>query len=668
MDDKEKLFDQYGFSEEDGAGSAPDFGTFMNKVDGINTDSLKPAETDGEESAASYMESMQNTFAQLSPDAGEETADADVPEELRLSAAEAARHIFEDVVVEEKSYRPATLSSDSSEAPALSESIGSEAPSDAVSDGKPDREPSPFREAPQGGSESEDTNAQKGAETQSEDTRPEVRPANSFFHNVGRKAYEEPEAAAEETAAPAETPAEDTPAAPEPSGEVLHRFRKPVLPEEDILSLNGEPEDLPAVKDDKYWSKMDDLLNSFDDGEVHAGLSQTHYNAVSRRQAAADAVLGPETEAEAAGASSLGYYGRRRKQVPEDLEFGEDADFRMDGEYDEEDGRPRHGKKKSGKIFPTRGDSVGEVIRKLIVIISALTLIGCGVYFGYTFYMARHNVSSTTTLSNLLVEGQDKVKEDWGSVYAKHPDVDFPEGMQIKFADIYAMNQDLIGWVTIEGLNIDFPIVQAEDDEFYLRRNFNKEYSVYGMPFLMAENTNKGLDENMVIYGHSMRRDDQMFTPLKAYKTVDGFKKNPIISYSTLYNDYKFKVYAAFITNGAASGDNGYLFNFAFANLATKEDFAGYKKQLDQRKLYTTGVDLKWTDKMLVLSTCTYEFDDARFVVVGRLLRDDETEEVDVSVATENENPRYPQAWYDIKGLSNPYVDAEQWIPVVKVS
>lgn len=635
MDDKEKLFDQYGFSEEEDANSAPDFGSFMNKVEGINTDSLKTP------------------------------ADPETTEEFQLSAAEAARRIFEDVVVEEKSYRPATLSSDSHEAPVLSESIGSEAPSDAVSSGEPDREPAPFREAPQGGSESEDTNAQKGAETQSEDTRPDARPVNSFFHNVGRKAYEEPEPAAEEAAEPAAEPAE-TPAEPLPAGEVPRRFSKPVLPEEDILSLNVEGEDLPAVKDDKYWDKMDSLLNNFDDGEVHAGLSQTHYNAVSRRQAAADAVMGPETAAEAAGASSLGYYGRRRKQVPEDLEFGEEADFRMN-DFDE-DSTPRQGKRKSGRVFPSRGDSVGEIIRKLIVIISALTLIGCGIYFGYTFYMARHNVSSTTTLSNLLVEGQDKVKEDWGSVYKKHPDVDFPEGMQIKFADIYAMNQDLIGWVTIEGLNIDFPIVQAEDDEFYLRRNFNKEYSVYGMPFLMAENTNKGLDENMVIYGHSMRRDDQMFTPLKAYKTVDGFRKNPIISYSTLYNDYKFKVYAAFITNGDASGDNGYLFNFAFANLATKEDFAGYKKQLDQRKLYTTGVDLKWTDKMLVLSTCTYEFDDARFVVVGRLLRDDENEEVDVSVATENENPRYPQAWYDIKGLSNPYVDAEQWIPVVKVS
>ena len=162
-----------------------------------------------------------------------------------------------------------------------------------------------------------------------------------------------------------------------------------------------------------------------------------------------------------------------------------------------------------------------------------------------------------------------------------------------------------------------------------------------------------------------MRRDKQMFTVLSDYKSIEGFKKSPIIEMNTLYDDYKFKVYAVFISNGTAEGDNGYVFQYATPNLATVESFAGYVEQLNQRTLYYTGVDIKPDDKVITLSTCTYEFDNARFVVVGRLIRDGESEEVDVSKAHINENPRYPQAWYDANKQSNPYETYAQWVPTV---
>ena len=80
-----------------------------------------------------------------------------------------------------------------------------------------------------------------------------------------------------------------------------------------------------------------------------------------------------------------------------------------------------------------------------------------------------------------------------------------------------------------------------------------------------------------------------------------------------------------------------------------------------QRSLYDTGVDVLPSDKILTLSTCSHEFEDARFVVVARLVRQGESEEVDVSRASVNSNPRYPQAYYDKKKQKNPYVNASQW-------
>ena len=86
-----------------------------------------------------------------------------------------------------------------------------------------------------------------------------------------------------------------------------------------------------------------------------------------------------------------------------------------------------------------------------------------------------------------------------------------------------------------------------------------------------------------------------------------------------------------------------------------------YVSEIDQRKLYSTGVDIKPTDKILTLSTCNYDWDAQRLVVVARLVREGENPSVDTSLAKKNENPRYPQIYYDQKGITNPYRDAKKW-------
>ncbi len=311
-------------------------------------------------------------------------------------------------------------------------------------------------------------------------------------------------------------------------------------------------------------------------------------------------------------------------------------------------------------IFPKRGDGVGETIRKLVMIISALVLIGTAIYFAYNGIMAHKNSSTTSSLSQQV---KDDESASWAEIKAKYPNVDFPEGMQVKFASLYAQNSDLAGWISIPGLDIDFPVMQGETDDTYLRHNFNKDYTVYGTPFISSYNNIKDLDQNSTIYAHSMRRDDQMFTPLKAYRDADGFKENPIIEFSTLYEDYYFKVYAVFVTNGNASGDNGYLFDYTWNNFTNKDDFTQFVKQINQRKLYSTGVDLNTNDKLLTLSTCTYDFDDARLVVIGRMVRDGESTKVNTKHVKMNPNPRFPQAWYDAKGQTNPYKNAVRWEP-----
>ena len=159
-----------------------------------------------------------------------------------------------------------------------------------------------------------------------------------------------------------------------------------------------------------------------------------------------------------------------------------------------------------------------------------------------------------------------------------------------------------------------------------------------------------------------------MFTNLREYAKPEGFLKAPIIEFNTLYANYQWKVYAVFITNGSSDGDNGYVFNYVFPNLLYVDksvENIRICKPNQPKSFVLTGVDIQPTDRILTLSTCTYEFDNARLVVVARMLREGESVEIDPDSVAINSNPRYPQAWYDKKGISNPYKGAEQWRPVV---
>ena len=314
------------------------------------------------------------------------------------------------------------------------------------------------------------------------------------------------------------------------------------------------------------------------------------------------------------------------------------------------------------KVLPNGDDPIGEKIRKCVAIISAIALIVCGIYFLTSFINSKSAEKDANKLAEIMANSENS-DAAWEDIYARYPNIQFPSGMQSKFADIYAMNQDLVGWIRIPGLGIDYPVVQTTDDSYYLKHDFNKNSSVYGTIFLSSKNKYDDLDLNTVIYGHAMRRDKQMFSRLDDYKQKEAFIENPIIEFNTLYGNYKFKVYCSFITNGSSVDDNGYLLDYTFANLSTTELFAGFVAEINQRKLYSTGVDILPTDKIISLSTCSYEFDNARLVVIGRMLRDGESKEVDASKVSDNKNPRYPQAWYDANKKTNPYASYSHWTP-----
>jgi SrtB family sortase len=310
-----------------------------------------------------------------------------------------------------------------------------------------------------------------------------------------------------------------------------------------------------------------------------------------------------------------------------------------------------------GRIIPSKGDSSAEKVRKIVLAASIVTMIVCV------------GILTDKYAVEPLIEGirnnkisQMKTSEDDTDVFAKYPDVDFPNGINPDFAGLYAINSDFAGWLKISGLDIETAIVQSENNNEYLKKDFYGSASKYGCPFMDYRNGLLVLSRNTIIYGHNMVTDDLIFGRLEEYKKIKGFKSAPVIEFDTMYRNYKWKIYAVFITNAEKEDDDGYVFNYIFTNVNSDEDFAEYIEQLDQRKLYKTGVDIKPSDKILTLSTCSYEFRNARLVVVARMVRPGEEAYVNTSQAEINPSPRYPQVWYDeYNGGQNPYGSYDKW-------
>lgn len=313
-----------------------------------------------------------------------------------------------------------------------------------------------------------------------------------------------------------------------------------------------------------------------------------------------------------------------------------------------------------------------EIIRRIVLAVSLVAIVISSGMLVNEWRLSKQNDSVMEEVSDLIIDEKEnnpaKPEEDkeltpeqqWKKIKKEYPNVVFPDGMQVKYAKLYATNPEFVGYLSADGVNLNLPVVQAKDDKKYLEKNFYLQKTKYGCPFVTHLNNIEPLDQNTVIFGHHMN-NGTIFGTLDAYKSIDGFKKAPVITFNTLYKDYSWKVIAAIVTNAYTKDDNGYIFRYYFTQLSTQENFSAYLSELSQRSLYDTGVDVLPTDKLLTLSTCSHEFTDARFVVVARLVRPGESTDVDVSRATVNSNPRYPQAWYNKKGKTNPYKNAFQW-------
>jgi sortase B len=185
-----------------------------------------------------------------------------------------------------------------------------------------------------------------------------------------------------------------------------------------------------------------------------------------------------------------------------------------------------------------------------------------------------------------------------------------------QFQPLLAINQDIVGWLSIDGTEVDYPVLQAEDNEFYLTRNYKKEQTRAGSIFLDFRNRIDGTDRNTVIYGHRMK-DDSMFGGLKKYLDKKYLDAHPVIYYDTLYGSYDLEIFSVYRTTADV--------NYIRTSFNSERDYAEFIEQSKGRSEYETGVHVSTDDRMVTLSTCDYALDpeEGRLVVQARLVERD---------------------------------------------
>lgn len=184
-----------------------------------------------------------------------------------------------------------------------------------------------------------------------------------------------------------------------------------------------------------------------------------------------------------------------------------------------------------------------------------------------------------------------------------------------EYRDAYALNNDLVGWIKIEGTNIDYPVMQTPGNkDYYLKHNFNKERSNWGCVYVRESCDVFTPSDNVTIYGHYMQ-DGSMFHDLHGYYYSSFYKEHPYIQFDTIYERHTYQIIAVFKTSAnIGEGFAYHLFDYA----QDKAEFDEYIDTVKSLRFYWTGVEAEYGDMLITLSTCEYTLDNGRLVVVAK--------------------------------------------------
>ena len=239
-------------------------------------------------------------------------------------------------------------------------------------------------------------------------------------------------------------------------------------------------------------------------------------------------------------------------------------------------------------------------------------------------------------------EKEEDINPAFEPVYTENGDIDILKShvqtmedapMRPDMKDLYEDNPDTIGWLSIADTVIDYPVMQTpRDEEYYLDRDFNGNYSAYGCLIMDTDSqvgsgtkANEYADgslpcTNLIIHGHNMK-NGKMFGNLDYYKSQSYRDKHRIIKFSSLTEEREYEVMAVFLSQVYLKTQTDVFKYYKFFEANTEAEFKDFYDNVKELSMYDTGVTAEFGDEFITLSVCAYHTENGRLVVVGKRVK-----------------------------------------------
>lgn len=254
--------------------------------------------------------------------------------------------------------------------------------------------------------------------------------------------------------------------------------------------------------------------------------------------------------------------------------------------------KSRHSKKSNNKL---------KKIVLLLLIIVFVCGIGYTIYYLYNSYKDKKD--NTNILNNVIVDDTPVTEEKTEKM--------------LELEELQKENNEIIGWLEIEDTNINLPVCQTTDNDFYLTHNYKKEKSKGGSLFLDKNFDLVNGSSNYLIYGH---RNTQglMFEDLLKYSKEDFYNNHKTIKFTTNKDDSVYEIMSVFNSRVYYKKEKDVFRYYNFVNANNEEEYNDFVNNCKKSSIYDTGVTANYGDQLLTLSTCEYSQEDGRFVVVAK--------------------------------------------------
>ena len=238
----------------------------------------------------------------------------------------------------------------------------------------------------------------------------------------------------------------------------------------------------------------------------------------------------------------------------------------------------------------------GRILTDILIVLC----LGVAGFSGYNLYKELHEYQESTEAYNNLTPQVITTNEETNEE-------------EFDWESLKSMNSDFVGWIRMDDSTVDYPFVQGSDNDYYLRHLFTGQYNNSGCVFMDVSNNSDFSDKNTVLYAHNMK-NGTMFAAIEKFKDASYYETHKVIHIYTESMTYDLYPVAGILTDGQD--------DYVRTSFSDDEDFMSYVNYFVSNTTFTSEQTIESTDRTVMLSTCNYDTEDGRYVLICKLVEE----------------------------------------------